>query len=1158
MSIGFEFVHEDIDACNAATKIVIDAAATPMIAYDASTFNKKSTALPTLVPQLTEYSRFPIKVSDAGIGNVFQGNLSPKKFPSIPIEVTFDSAQRLILSMTPSVGTRDELAKILCRQSQELEGLEPFCSLESFELDSSQSQITGVARFEVAEPFRCPWTIDSYGKCSLDLDAEAKRKAKFVKKDQPPKRSGSAKSAALEEATLKEAATKSINSLGPIASMIELGSVTSNSLGSFITIGVNIGDWLPVRIGPIRVQSPTDVDQALKQALKSESFVAAANTQLAQIRNHPRFGRCRARLTEWQPHEGTARIVTTILLTDRSLPLDVEERIRAIPEGAAIETQVSGHWIASSGDSLAKRLRPQAKDFCLTVSKSIESVSGFPISIDIDEDDSRPWLSISPPELSVKAKMTVPIMQGLEFGLGKLRIGQGGISLPRTVMVQPMMSVPCGYFTASDPRCEVDFAARRLLVGFKATPLFPFPQIPLADRNMLTLASYGLDGIPLSKVRWDNLYLHAGHVFIQADGTLKSQGMAREKLVSLGTQGTIVLLDDTRLASCRGELDLENWRLARLGMQIEADLNPSGTNIARLSGHLEFAPQETEKMKIRGLAELRGLQVNGSLAYRSEGKQASIRVEGKSKIPIVGLAKLDGESNLSFKKYSLSGEGVVPVPMVGRQVHYRVDADQYRTKFNWWWETADGRIVHYTTESPRVDLIDEQTLLSELNAVVQASNDSKNFKSEKLGGVAVSEPPKSTVKPFVDLRPPRATAASIDEEFREPREVDFKLQGSRLAVLYKDTGQEFAAIDSTSFGESDWSGLDIWTGWTPDEKFGLFAVREGVNDGKIYTALLHDGKAEVPAIPLTDKELRFAVESRALHPRKAATNVLRNRAVLLDAIEMRLHGHTQVDWKVESKYTSVSGVSRTGKIVHKSYAIDTTGGVQRFTYLGLSGSDLNYAMAAFSQGMRGLEADLGRDWNIVAYRRINGKDCCAAMARVTKDRCLMNVLQPDGTTTLTIERAEAIPQSLVVAHAAQIGGAVMSQAITGPTVAYVGPAGSCTCTKSGWCLMPVSSSSSESVSTQPVLLDKIIFDQHWAAPSNASDRSTPSSEVLLPKALQSPAQRKQASLQDIARLAVCDWEGFKRERNQDQRWLAHPMGLLVELCKRNNAEVKRE
>ena len=122
-------------------------------------------------------------------------------------------------------------------------------------------------------------------------DAEIREKAKVARNVPQSK-----KVKALDSKSLSEEIRTSILRLGAGSSIVEEGSVTCNELGNYFTIGIRIGDWLPIRLGPFQVASLQEVDQIVKSSIAKTSFLPSANAELAIERIDPRFGRSTARL----------------------------------------------------------------------------------------------------------------------------------------------------------------------------------------------------------------------------------------------------------------------------------------------------------------------------------------------------------------------------------------------------------------------------------------------------------------------------------------------------------------------------------------------------------------------------------------------------------------------------------------------------------------------------------------------------------------------------------------------------------------------------------------------------------------------------------------------------------------------------------------------
>ncbi len=107
---------------------------------------------------------------------------------------------------------------------------------------------------------------------------------------------------------------------------------------------------------------------------------------------------------------------------------------------------------------------------------------------------------------------------------------------------------------------------------------------------------------------------------------------------------------------------------------------------------------------------------------------AVLELKAKAKLPVVGIVDVNGNANTAFDDYALTANGAVSVPLSVKEIHYRLYAIPGNHDFDWWWYTPDGREIHYRTNAPAGDLIDEEEVRSELYKMVAVSLDSSLVK----------------------------------------------------------------------------------------------------------------------------------------------------------------------------------------------------------------------------------------------------------------------------------------------------------------------------------------------------------------------------------------------------------------------------------------------
>ena len=1156
LNVQFDVVHEDLPQCCTTNQVSFDAGKASIIAHDTKPYRTLSHSLENQLGLMTNYRGFDLDIQKDESDSQCTGFLQIKGVEKVPYTISLDDEYRLSFTLQPSLAELDALAAFICHQSADLQELESYCSVKSLEIDRENALIRGNVVFSSIDHATIPWSIDPVGEFDMvtpvkflsDVDS-----FKQVKKAKP-------KNKLSEKQLLAEVKKHVANS--KFARYVEVGHVNCNDLANAFTLGIRIGDWPSVRLDPVEVRSISGVKKAIDNSLSSDNLSQQINQYWEGEFFHPRFGRSIATLHNWNPARDQVTIKTTMRFAEGAIPLSVRERVTTNEGNCVCEifNPNTENWIPSNAKTIGRYLQQknQLGELCKNVGGYASSLTGMKVSVGIDDSIDKHWFRLSPPSMMFKAKLGVPILNGTELGFGKLKVTQKGVDVPNAVIVQPRLSVPCSYFTASDPRVEIDFDENQLKLGVKVTP--PFLGVG-AIGNRAKLAAYGASAIPDCDVRWDNLFLHAGHVFVQIDGKINRIGEESKNRYTLGAQGNIIALEDTKLAQCRGEVAFLDWELDRLNLAIDASVDTAGCEVGRLEGDFTLAPKQ-ELMRLDGSLDLNGLLLAGDLDFRSSGSgtekmfkigdrlaPGGIVVNARSEIPSIGTARITGASDLAFQDYCLTATNEIPMPFTDSYWRYELTVTQLKTKIKWTWMTPSGKTMVYTTEAPRVDLIDADQLTSELQLAYEIS------KEVDLRAASPSIN-TSTAKNSHNDRGEVQYALKIEkrDDYDMP-DVRLVLDGNDLIARYEaEPKQEIGRISAERAGVENWNQLELWTGWTPSDGYLVFGVLEGSSSsaGNIFSVLFQlDGTVRSPAIKLLTSELDFAKSSGALQSRASDSRVRMARAVLLDSIEFRAHGYKQVEISQLKHGFVVGAIDGKYKNICKSYTVlPGQSTVNRFSYVDLDSKIREKSIAAFSKGIAGIQGDTSDESYIVAANFELREPRSAVVRRLSRDRFTLKIKRGSETSEHPIERVDGVSTYKVFHLAKRFAESVWSEKIVSSEhLIYVGDAGACTALDDGWLLLPAEDSSNTRLESF-AHLSKSEFINGWAV----SRGEFINSESLLPVTLRSKQNRSWCNATSLARTCVTGWDELKKETDRQQRWRAHPMGLLIELALLNENE----
>lgn len=284
----------------------------------------------------------------------------------------------------------------------------------------------------------------------------------------PKKWEAPPESARAPEVWSKEQARKAIleevqSAYPNIAPQVEV-----EAAGDKWVIGLRVGDWPLLRVGPFAANNPTEGRKAVHEALSEPSVKKAAERQWRPADPtakkstipHPKYGEVAAQIESWKPVEGKVSIANQVILWEavgKKLPL--------------LEWTETGTCTAADGwefdDPVAEMAERYAKEHLLTpLRQAALDSTGGKFDFEPDPLPNGRWLTLAPVSVRLKARMQIPIPCDFDAGV---RLEAKGVVLDRTGLhfVEQMKATLEG-FTLSIP--EVGIALSDPYVSFHNTP----------------------------------------------------------------------------------------------------------------------------------------------------------------------------------------------------------------------------------------------------------------------------------------------------------------------------------------------------------------------------------------------------------------------------------------------------------------------------------------------------------------------------------------------------------------------------------------------------------------------------------------------------------------------------------------------------------------
>jgi hypothetical protein len=260
---------------------------------------------------------------------------------------------------------------------------------------------------------------------------------------------------------------------------------------------------------------------------------------------------------------------------------------------------------------------------------------------------------------------------------------------------------------------------------------------------------------------------------------------------------------------------------------------------------------------------------------------------------------------------------------------------------------------------------------------------------------------------------------------------------------------------------------------------------------------------------------------------------------------MNADGYQSVNVKKSGASWAIDGTSREfGDVTHLSYG-DAEGRARCLTFYALSASDRELALREFGTGIPGMP-EVGDSQNfgsfVVAIDRSQGQTHCAVILRKSRDNLQFQMGTADGIVQYEIQRVDAVEPWTLYRSAARLARSLWKHPVNGTSRLYIGHAGACLVEQDGWRIMPLGP---EEETVEPEFI-RVSSDRfvNWAPPGV----ETLPSGSLLPLSLRDREARENVDADQLAKQCVTRWQILKSQSASDQRWHAHPLGLLLELA----------
>lgn len=1223
---AFRLVHHDLSECLADNSVTLDFLGATPLRFAHSDLSELSNPLRRLLAQANQYRGLPIVVGKKPTeGNECRCAVRVQNCPDLDFSVGFDNEWNIRFTGAPSVAARDELARKLCRESSQLQPLGPLATVTNLQIAEVPARVIGklILTPEAAYGPNPPpesgaeFTLTANGQFHVTLPPAWRSWLDGVTKKISPKPSSISRSD-LERCVRAELARRP-----ELEGVVEIGGVEVGDLGALVTLSVSVGDWPQLRLGPLAVNSLEKTGADIDAALSEESLVRASQKQWTRTTRHPRFGESQTRLVSWRPREGVAEVATQMYFGAIDAHLDVNERVRFGPKrSSVIETRdpLDGSWLASNAESLAASASPHINEFCGGASKALKLATGIDAELTVDDDGGQrnDWLQLSPPSLRLKGQVFIPLLEarvevkGVSINERGIRVSRVPIVLERTFYTT--------HFAVSDPKIVIDFENSGLGLGVSITP--PMPPIgDIFQTGSLGAATQIHDLLPPDhatrlagafpigasrRIRWDNPWLHFFRADFQVSGNLAERvpGAAvahpsgrtspTRRAQTLGVDGHLVVLDSHSLVDGQGKVSLEGGRFRSLRASAAGELAAYSSSLSRVEG--DFAIVAGEGTSLAGAFSLADIRIDGRVTFETSQSPMRFGIDGNARLPLIGVVKLHGSSDLQFNDYQLRAEGFMDLPGWNgtRRLHCRYYQTPNNSRTEWWWTTPDGREVHFATDRPSGMPLDEVAMLDELQNAVRISDSAnvRELRAEHARELLQNLPgqPRDHDQPIASsaslasagylLVAEDVTASEYgtgdtddttnpneDPVLEEGRargfppsslgvDLDLRIVDDVLMVVAQGTNSVLASVTAAQAGVKDWTHCRRYLGWTSVGTIALILHEnfDGRAEGQFVSIVFDSPTAcRCPAVPAREEHIVFARRAGAFD----ATSVRGAAAswMVAEAVELAINGlDVEAIQETNGVFIALANPPQSPQRKVAVFGwVDTIGprrAIARSDEIDLH-TPIELAERLTSALQRHLSSARSYADVVVGFQPAESQDGSdsrlAVLRQIGRHDYLLEVSSAEGSRSVDVKVGDGVDFSRVATIAKCCAESIWHGSLPVCESLHIGAAGTCGIHPLGWIL--VSSKDQERTGWQDAArLSRRDFEQ-WQGPS----------AELLPAVWRSPESRKELSaeqLDTLTRQIVSSWSLLRNAQEKD-RWKAHPMGLLIERARQAISDDER-
>ena len=617
--------------------------------------------------------------------------------------------------------------------------------------------------------------------------------------------------------------------VSPLAEVIPAG-------GQWV-IGLRLGEWPVLRLGPVAPTNAAEVSAAVGKLLTAESVRAAAGEQWGNKPvNHPTYGAVTAAVKDWDPDTGKVAVSVETALWEK-------DRGKEFPlkwtESGSFERGVWKLIEGFAADQAEAQLRPLLGKLGAAAGEAF----GGTFEFSPESEPGRRWVTLSPPSARLKARVRLPFNRTQANPTGELlavdlkgvTIDRDGLHFPEDMTFEYLGKTFVTPLCAmSDPRLGFRRVGGNLHLelGIKVTPHLLAGLGPNASAERLRRA-YGVS--VAGGLRLDNPWLHVLYCDISVSARLREPQFT--------FNGKVRVLE--RFDAANAEL---KWTLpggsgpdrggSLVGKMSAGTVGTAAKIPVKMSGQMNidsrgvFLGTELHLSRFAsGHASLRysAAPKDGSLA--DGDPKGEIAVEARANVSAAGMGfnvDLTGWSDTRFEKYYLRGEVSTTVTFVAsRKIGVVVTVTpEGGVRVTTIWEAA-GKQQQVTVTAPSFDEVNWDDVRNKV-----AARD-----REATGG---NGPPG--VKPNETyLRPPAPPVPETPSPAKPPKPAIETVTGGGGGGSGYDTVADLIALDELVEAENpDKISFKYFRDWKLAEQA---RKGEGIAFGALFDGLIIDKSA---------------------------------------------------------------------------------------------------------------------------------------------------------------------------------------------------------------------------------------------------------------------------------------------------------------------------